>query len=102
MRVMLEMISAPQLDEYAQGRGVIIDLREPWQYRQKHIAGAVNIPFQNIDYSVFEKYRNRKLVLYCERGGASMIAGKELARAGYQVASVIGGIRAYRGKRLTR
>ena len=40
------------------------------------------------------------LVLYCDRGGASMEAGRYLAEQGYQVCSVVGGFMAYRGRNL--
>ena len=35
-----------------------------------------------------------------ERGGASLMAARELADKGYRVKTMIGGIRAYRGKNL--
>lgn len=96
----VETISAKMLDYYV-GRSdaFIIDLRDEEEYRAGHVKGAHNIP-----YGEFEEGRSfprgKILVLYCERGGASLKAAKLLARKGYQTRSVIGGFQAYRGRNL--
>ena len=41
-------------------------------------------------------------VLYCERGGRSLLAAKELYDRGYVVKALMGGIRGYYGNRLER
>lgn len=96
----VETISAKMLDYYV-GRSdaIIIDLRDKEEYRCGHVRGAVNIPYEEFDET--EDFPRRKtLVLYCDRGGASMMAAKQLARRGYQTRSVIGGFQAYRGRNL--
>lgn len=96
----VETISAKMLDYYV-GRSdaIIIDLRDKEEYRCGHVRGAVNIPYEEFDEN--EDFPRRKtLVLYCDRGGASMMAAKQLARRGYQTRSVIGGFQAYRGRNL--
>ena len=98
----IETISAKMLDYYV-GRqdALIIDLREEEAFRQGHVMGARNIPYQN-----FEECRDlpgdKLLILYCERGSASLDAARKLAKKGYQVRSVIGGFAAYRGRNLTQ
>lgn len=94
----LEPISADMLDFYA-GRPdvVLIDLRTGQEYAAGHIRGAVNVPYEEAEEKI--RFSKRKiLVLYCERGSSSLDAGRKLAEKGYQVKSVIGGIRAYRGR----
>lgn len=96
----VETISAKMLDYYV-GRSdaIIIDLRDRDEFRAGHVRGAVNIPYEVFDEN--EDFPRRKtLVLYCDRGGASMMAAKQLARRGYQTRSVIGGFQAYRGRNL--
>lgn len=96
---MLETVPAKQLDVYAQDKhALVIDLRTPEQYRSGHICGAVNIPMGAFG----EKWpeHTRILVLYCDRGALSMAVGRELSKRGYQVKSIVGGFRAYRGKRI--
>ena len=39
-------------------------------------------------------------MLYCDRGGASLLAARVLARNGYETRTVIGGMNAYRGRNL--
>lgn len=96
----VETISAKMLDYYV-GRSdaFIIDLRDEEEYRASHVKSAHNIP-----YDEFEEGRSfprgKILVLYCERGGASLKAAKLLAQKGYQTRSVIGGFQAYRGRNL--
>ena len=95
-----ETISAKNLDAYI-GRSdcMIIDLREEDEYRQGHIMSAYNVPYERLEQAFFRK--DITYIMYCERGSASLAAAKELAKKGYRVKSVVGGIRAYRGKYLT-
>ncbi len=97
----LEPISADEIDSYAgKPEAVLIDLRSPEEFRAEHIRGAVNIPYEEMEEGR-RPPRHKILVLYCERGAASLAMGRELAEEGYLVKSVIGGLRAYRGSRLT-
>lgn len=98
----LETISVLDLDSYIKKPGCrIIDLRDPEDYRRAHIRGARNLPFaQCLPGNAL--LNAGLLILYCERGAASMLKAKELSQAGYAVKSVIGGIREYRGKNLVR
>ncbi|MDO4276302.1 MAG: rhodanese-like domain-containing protein [Eubacteriales bacterium] len=96
----VETISAKMLDYYV-GRSdaIIIDLRDRGEYEESHVRGAVNLPYGEFDEN--EDFpRLKTLVFYCDRGGASMKAAKELARRGYETRSVIGGFQAYRGRNL--
>ena len=64
------------------------------------IRGAVNIPDEEFWGRVGELPTDRLIILYCYRGPRSMLAARQLARYGYQVADICGGIEAYRGKYL--
>ncbi|MDO4345686.1 MAG: rhodanese-like domain-containing protein [Eubacteriales bacterium] len=94
-----EMITPVQLEVYVENPdALIIDLREPEEYMERHIRGAVNIPYEKIkDCGMFPM--DVWLVFYCERGSLSLSAAKELAKKGYMVKSVVGGLHAYRGKK---
>jgi rhodanese-related sulfurtransferase len=96
----VETISAKMLDYYV-GRSdsMIIDLREEEEYRAGHVKGARNIPYEQIEEGI-SLPRNKILVLYCDRGGASLKAARLLAAKGCQTRSVIGGFAAYRGRNL--
>ena len=93
----LEIISAYRIDSYAKMPGVaFIDLRTPEEFRKGHIRGALNSSYEEMEEGK-RPPRGKLLVLYCERGAASLAMGRELAEEGYQVKSVAGGLRAYRG-----
>ena len=69
------------------------------EYRVSHVKGAENVSYQKIEEGhIFPK--NKILVLYCDRGGASLKAAKLLGAKGYRTRSVIGGFAAYRGRNL--
>ena len=85
----IETISAKMLDYYVErSDAVIIDLRDPVSYFEKKQDQRYRFP------------KDKILILYCDRGGASMQAARSLARAGCRTRSVIGGFAAYRGRNL--
>lgn len=95
--MVFEAIPAKDLNRIVEeGRGIIIDLRSGKEYREKHIKGAVNIPYEELEGDV-PCSEGQEIILYCERGSVSMAAARALAAYGYRVKSVVGGIQAYRG-----
>jgi rhodanese-related sulfurtransferase len=93
-----ETISPREIDSYLFREGyVVIDLREPREFRRLHLKGAVCIPYDQLEERV-RLLKNETLVLYCERGGTSLMAAKVLSEKGYRVKTMVGGIQAYRGR----
>ena len=91
----IETISAKMLDYYVErSDAVIIDLRDPAAYRRGHVRNAVNIPYRELE-EYLEKKQDQKylfpkdklLIFYCDRGGASMQAARSLARQGCRTRS---------------
>ena len=86
----IETISAKMLDYYVErSDAVIIDLRDSAAYRRGHVRNAVNIPYRELEEYLEkkqdQKYRfpkDKLLIFYCDRGGASMQAARSLARQG--------------------
>lgn len=89
-------IGVNEIEKYVKKPGTkLIDLRSRKEYQLHHLEGAVNIPYDDL-----EKYKKHlspdfTYVLYCERGGSSLMAAKELSQEGYRVYTVIGGISAW-------
>ena len=83
----MRLIAASTLDDYRRSGAYLIDL---------HIPGAVNIPYDFLEDYKKRLPRNRLLVLYCEWGTTSILAGRKLSQYGYDVLSVNGGLQAYR------
>lgn len=78
---------------------LLIDLRSPKDYREKHLPSAINLPFETWQDNPdrLSKYRTRHIYLYCEYGNVSILAARILAEAGYHVVNLTGGIHSYRG-----
>ncbi|MBR3992351.1 MAG: rhodanese-like domain-containing protein [Anaerotignum sp.] len=90
-----QLVSAKEVDRYAfKNEYVIIDIRSAKEYREKHIKGAVCIPYERL-LAQAPLLKNRTLILYCDRGGLSLKAANELIEAGFDARSVVGGIEAY-------
>ena len=97
-----EVISPNDMDKYINNkRALIIDVREPEEYEKKHIESSINIPFEKLEKEYNRMPKDLILVLYCERGGSSMLAAKELFDRGHVVRALMGGIKAYNGKYLS-
>lgn len=73
---------------------VIIDIREPEEYRKYHLKRALNIPYEDEEGWINNFRGNRPLLLYCEYGSTSLLAARKLSKAGFEVYTVIGGANA--------
>lgn len=90
------------IDDYiagaAESGAVLIDVREPHEYQQGHIPGAVNIPLGSIGDAASSIHdKNALLYAYCARGMRSKRAVSELMAMGFKSAMSIGGINSYHG-----
>jgi rhodanese-related sulfurtransferase len=70
---------------------VLIDVRTPQEYNSGHIAGAVNIPLQELSSRQSEIPQDTPVVLYCRTGNRSGQAATMLADAGYSNLYNLGG-----------
>lgn len=71
----------------------LIDVRTPEEFAAGHVAGAINIPVNEVPARLPEVARltegkGKDLVLYCRSGRRSAIAAKVLRAEGYQVVDV--------------
>lgn len=66
---------------------LIIDVREPAEYAQSHVPGAINLPPDKLlsnDLGILaEMPRNTELILYCRSGSRSNTAMQILSMKGY-------------------
>lgn len=65
---------------------IILDVRTPEEYKEGHLPGAVNIPFDRLDSRLAEidPYKSKEVVLYCGSGGRVIIAALILRSAGFK------------------
>ena len=73
---------------------VILDVRNPLEYRGGHIPGSINIPLDRVHTIKITK--ESPLFVYCHSGSRSAHAVALLKRNGYE-ATNIGGIVSYKG-----
>ena len=80
----------------AGGSTVVLDVREPSEYRQGRVPGVIHIPLGELVARVDEVPRDRPLAVICGHGQRSLGATEFLLRAGFEdVASVAGGTAAW-------
>lgn len=77
---------------------IIIDLRERYEYKLGHIPTAINIPYICLDQHLSKLKGKKQIIFYCERGNISLLAARDLIKEGYNIKSLYGGIKAYKGK----
>jgi rhodanese-related sulfurtransferase len=81
-------------------KAVIIDVREPAEYRSEAIVGAINLPLTqgNVNKKYLQKYLPKKVVLHCQSGKRSMLACEKLKseKASFDVWNLQGGIVAWK------
>lgn len=65
------------------GDFLLLDVRTDSEYRDGHIPGAINIPYDEIEELFFEENKERLIVLYCRSGRRSGIASDTLRNMGY-------------------
>lgn len=65
---------------------VILDVREPKEYRAGHIPGAINIPRGVLEFKVTGKIPDKStpILVYCKTGGRGALAGQTLMKMGYK------------------
>ena len=76
-------------------RGVVIDVREPVEYREGHLPGAVNIPMGQLAARMGEIDRDRPVYVVCASGSRSSAMTDVLTAAGFDATNVAGGTSAW-------
>ena len=80
------------------GEYSLVDVRQPGEYEQGHIPGALFIPLGELAERANEIDRAKPAVLYCRSGNRSRAAAAILLEAGFSdVVSMDGGIHAWKG-----
>ncbi|MHB8252988.1 MAG: rhodanese-like domain-containing protein [Acidiferrobacter sp.] len=83
--------------------GVILDVREPAEFKSGHIAHAINIPLGQIASRSQElkKFKERPIVICCASGARSARAATLLRKEGFaSVRNLAGGLSAWRNQNL--
>ena len=80
----------------------LLDVRQPGEYEQEHLAGARLIPLKELPGRVAELDPDQPVLVYCAIGGRSRAAAQYLNGQGFnQVYNLSGGIKAWQGFKAT-
>ena len=86
---------------------VILDVRTAEEYKEGHIANALNIDVKQKNFVKMARKRlpkNKTVAVYCRSGRRSANAAEKLAAKGYMIVNLYGGILAWQeaGKPVTK
>ncbi len=77
------------------GTGVLVDVREQWEWTQGHAPDAKHVPLDGIVARAGELPRDRAVLFICHSGNRSLTAAQYFQQLGYDALSVAGGIGAW-------
>lgn len=91
-------ISVNELQEKLSGKNsaVLIDVRQPNEFRQSHVKGAKLIPLQDLPNRVEKLPRDREIICICRSGARSGSAVRKLNKLGFNSFNVQGGMIAWK------
>lgn len=83
------------------GDGILVDVRDPHEWRAGHAVGARHIPLDELPQRLAELPRERPVYVICASGGRSRAAAEILHNAGFiSPVNVIGGTSAWQRSNL--
>jgi NADPH-dependent 2,4-dienoyl-CoA reductase/sulfur reductase-like enzyme/rhodanese-related sulfurtransferase len=74
---------------------MVLDVREPSEYKKGHIDGAVNIPLNDLRKRMGEIPKDREVWAHCFEGQRSYYAARVLSQYGYHIKNLSGGYKTY-------
>lgn len=83
-------------------RAIILDIRPSAEFKLGHLVDAINIPYEriNADIATLEKYKTKTIIIVDKIGQYAGVAGRQLAKAGYDVRRLSGGISEWQNQNL--
>ena len=79
---------------------IILDVRRPDEFADKHIPNAINVPNETIGEDEIPELpdKDQIILVYCRSGNRSKQASKKLAALGYTRVYEFGGINDWKGE----
>ena len=79
---------------------IILDVRTPEEFAEKHIPGAVNVPNETIGMQEISQLpdKDQLILVYCRSGNRSKKAAQKLVELGYTSIVEFGGIHDWPGE----
>lgn len=80
---------------------VVVDVREPWEYQQGHVPGAIRISLGELAARLSELDPERAVAVICASGSRSQSAAALLGQKGFKtIYNILGGTLGWRQSRL--
>lgn len=98
----IQDIDPLELNQLMQANGggeapLVLDVREPWEFRRGHVPGARLIPLGQLAERIDELEPERPVAVICASGNRSQSAAALLGQKGFQkVFNVLGGTKAWK------
>ncbi|MBL8917978.1 MAG: rhodanese-like domain-containing protein [Myxococcaceae bacterium] len=77
------VIGGGEAKALVQKGAVLVDVRTPEEFAASHLAGALNIPVQELDARKGELPKDKDIVVYCRSGARSARSRDLLQAAGF-------------------
>lgn len=74
--------------EAVKNGALIVDVRTPEEFREKHVEGALNLPIEEIMKGHINLPKEKEIVVYCRSGSRSGASAKVLTEQGWTVYDV--------------
>lgn len=83
-------------------KAIILDIRPSAEFKAGHLVDAVNIPYEriNADLATLEKYKTKTIIIVDKIGQYAGTAGRQLAKEGFDVRRLSGGISEWQNQNL--
>jgi rhodanese-related sulfurtransferase len=91
----LEVTTADVAAALADGSATVIDVREPYEHEAGRIAGTRHIELERLAAQAETIDKDRPVIFHCRIGVRSIMAAQAFHAAGYDAASMAGGIQAW-------
>lgn len=90
-------VSAVEARDLQRSGAVLVDVREKGEWDAGHAPKAKHHPLRGLPTSMHRLPTDRTIVVVCRSGNRSARAAKVLAKSGFDVVNLSGGMTAWRG-----
>lgn len=80
-------------------QSILLDVREPDEFGEGHVAGAINIPLGTLRQRISELPHDSEILLYCSAGQRSHYATRILRLNQFKARNISGGFTSYKAQK---
>jgi len=94
-----EIASPETIKLMNQFNAIVLDVRDPGKFRERHIVGARNMPLSKFEVQVnkFKNQHDTPIIAYCDTGADGLKAAASFKKAGFtKVFSLKGGLNSWK------